>query len=360
MFEVTTGRLNRARVLDRLSRENISVSEVRFGVSLTFRIKARDIPKVRALIPDAKIVPVGRSSLLKFFLSRGIIMGAVLFLVFVILFSSLTLGVRVRGAERYGEEILSYLKSEGYGDVQFKSDGQVAEIEKALMEKFPLSLVSASVVGATVDVLVKEELEAPGIVDYREKTPLISSSDGVVTRVVVTQGTALVKCGDGVKRGQTLIGNFFVVGETEEEIRAEGEVYARVVRSATRTVGKTAVTYERSGRTESYSYLSVFGVGEPPLPSFSRYEVEEKRVLTGDIVPIYAVYLRYSELVAREVELDVEQEIKRAVSELRETLASELEGGEQAQDFFHHVREVAGRIEVTAHLETEIIISVRG
>ena len=69
MFEVVTGRLNRARVLTRLAREGIRVKEVSAGRALRFLVSKNDVKKIRELLPQAKIRRRGLSTLLNFFLS---------------------------------------------------------------------------------------------------------------------------------------------------------------------------------------------------------------------------------------------------------------------------------------------------
>ena len=359
MFEIEISSLNSARKIDELIRRKIRVKRVRREGKLLMWVKGRDLRAVKAVFPDATSRPVGINALVKVLAKKGVVIGTALGIILTGIFSQFTFGVRISGADRLRSEISAFFVRQGYDAIRLKSGTDCDGLEKDLLSNFELSIADVSVSGGYIDVLVKEELPAPSIVDLRKVSPLIASHDGVVTRVVVTAGTAVVQKGMAVQQGQVLIDNKRLIGEESVGVRAEGEVYARVPLVARATVGKTATRWVRSGRTYSAQWTDVCGLYSKVSPPFDRFEVVERRVRTGDVLPIYAVYATFYELTPSEVPTDWERDVERVKEELHAELQDSLPEGAVEQNFFCTLREISGRIEVCAVMETEIIISVR-
>lgn len=359
MIKVTLSPLNCVRKTEMLLRSGIRAKRLTCKTAFSFLVKRKYLPTVRSIFPEAEFAPIGWEAVVCLLAKWGVVTGLVMAVVVATAFSLFTTGFSVRGAELYEDEIRAYLYGEGYGALRTKSSVNANEIETSLMQKFPLSIASVTVRGSTVDVLVKEELVAGSALDITEKSDVVSAYDGVVTRLVVKSGTALVHKGSAVRKGQVLVDNTCVIGEQSLPVRADAEVFAKVAFRASKTVGKTALTYERSGRTESASWTKVFALENARKPSFAKYEVEKKLVRTGDIMPIYAVYATFYELMPSEVAVDWQGEVEVAMEELRAELEQRLPFGAKKIDFFCTNREIFGRIEVCATLEAEIIISER-
>ena len=120
-------------------------------------------------------------------------------------------------------------------------------------------------------VYIKEELDKPDLIDYTKPVPVISDYDAIVTRVVVLTGTAAVKNGDTVLKGQTLIYPYLTNKkeneETEEirvDIRATGMVYGRVWYKESFVLSDETIITKRTGKYKEYvtpSYIFKGGLG---------------------------------------------------------------------------------------------------
>lgn len=124
------------------------------------------------------------------------------------------------------------------------------QIKNRLLEAMPqLSWVGVNTSGMAATVTVQERQIQP-----EEKVLLpgniVASADGIVTSVTATAGTPLVKPGDGVQAGQTLISGYTDLGLCTHVEAAEGEIYALTER-------RTAAVLPRSTRIRSQEWETV-------------------------------------------------------------------------------------------------------
>lgn len=125
-------------------------------------------------------------------------------------------------------ELLAFLETLGVKHGVKKSDIVCETIETKLRNKYPEILwVSAELRGTRIIVRIKEN-EDKDIVSKTEKpdgTPvsIVSETDGVVKSIITRRGTPLVKAGDEVTAGQTLVAGWYEVkNDAGEIIRCEG------------------------------------------------------------------------------------------------------------------------------------------
>ena len=98
------------------------------------------------------------------------------------------------------------------------------------------------IVGTTLKIEVVESVafQPPNVIP---STQIVSNFDGVVTKIVVRSGTAAVKIGDVVRRGDLIIKGEFVnqAGETVPVI-ADGEAYGEIAYSEHKVVSTVVVS----------------------------------------------------------------------------------------------------------------------
>ena len=98
---------------------------------------------------------------------------------------------------------------------------------RAILELPELSWLSVNISGSRAAVLVREREEKPEI--YRESAAcsLIASQSGIVRRVSVLNGKALVRAGQAVQMGEVLVsGTLDSITGPRRFVRARGEVWA--------------------------------------------------------------------------------------------------------------------------------------
>ncbi len=177
--------------------------------------------------------------------------------------------------------------------------------------------------GGTLNISVKEVYVEPDEIDYSR---IVADRDCIITRLLVYSGTAVVKIGDVVKAGDTLIEGYIdTAPDTEENERiavpADGIVYAETAYTKSLAISDKVVQGRRTGESYEETQLYVFGkpIGKRKAAKYERYEYTEVETTFGSLIPITAVTRTYYELETVEIQLSeaqIEEQISLAYIEL--------------------------------------------
>jgi similar to stage IV sporulation protein len=213
-----------------------------------------------------------------------------------------------------------YAALEEYGAV---AGAQARKIDTSLISTGLTALsgysyASVAREGIALVVELAEEKEAPELYDISYARDLVAARDCVILSVDVKAGTAMVKPGDTVRRGQVLIsGHEMVSREDSRSVGALGTVTARVwvegeAREKTRD---TVRTY--TGRESSSSRVTLFH-WSVSLTSGEEYEAREEMVerlpVGGLFLPLVIERTTRREYVEQSVPRD-EAALKAALTE---------------------------------------------
>ena len=171
-----------------------------------------------------------------FWVGLGLSMAAVCIL------SSFVLTIEVRGNTSVSTaRILTELRRQGLSVGTFGPGLDERTVGNRVLLQIPeLSWLSINLYGTRAEVLVREAVEAPELVDAREYGDVVARASGIVTKVEPLTGEAVVEVGDTVLEGETLIsGTVHLKGPAYSEkpeigqmqVRASGRVYARTWRT---------------------------------------------------------------------------------------------------------------------------------
>ena len=117
--------------------------------------------------------------------------------------------------------------------------------------------VKARIEGVKLKVDVIERQSPPIIIVDEAPRNLIASKDGIVVRVFTTEGTAVVKNGDPIQKGELLVS-----GEQGKEgsvyaVRAEGEVIAKTFYEEIKDVPLYNASRIKTGNSISNLYIKL-------------------------------------------------------------------------------------------------------
>ena len=192
------------------------------------------------------VTPAGRSGM-PYFLARfkkryAFWVGMGLSMAAVCVLSSFVLTIEVKGNITVPTaQILTELRRQGLGIGTFGPGLDERTVgNKVLLQLPQLSWLSINLYGTRAEVLVREAVEAPELVDAEEHGSVVARASGIVTKVEALTGEAVVKVGDTVLEGETLIsGTVHLEGPAysdkpeigQIQVRASGRVYARTWRT---------------------------------------------------------------------------------------------------------------------------------
>ena len=233
-------------------------------------------------------------------------------------------------AER-AAEITSILAGYGVDGITLKSRINTDEIEKIVAgQSDDLAFAEAYIDGVKLVVSAKEQLPQP--VKENEEGALYSCTDAIVTRVEVSGGTALVKPGDTVKKGQTLIGDYIVVGDVadpehkEIQTAAKGEVYGRVWYYTRLLIPEFRTVFTRTGNKHTSTALYVRDKCILPQNvnhGYEDFDAVTERTQVNSVIPFSLVTTTWYETVKSTVKTDdayIESEVYAAFASLKTQL----------------------------------------
>ena len=151
--------------------------------------------------------------------------------------------IDIDGAGSYRGEINAWLRENGIAPFTRKSRIDLQDMCESLLYRLPeITWVRAKIRGVILDIDITRSVVAEEDAFDTRPGNVIASSDGIVQSVRVFQGTAAVRPGDTVKKGQTLIYGYENREDGRREaVRAKGEIRVRTWKSADALVyaGKT-------------------------------------------------------------------------------------------------------------------------
>ncbi|MDR1906188.1 MAG: sporulation protein YqfD [Clostridiales bacterium] len=347
-----TTALNCRKTLSAITKKNIVMYDVlSSNGELTFKVNRNDAVKIIAFFEEMcytyRIVKQGGIGygFLKLLKRKGLVAGILIVCTIFGLMGSRLNEIKVSGLKTVEySDIIKILEAEGIKKGVYTKNIDKKHIEYIITSSIErIAFASIKISGMTLFINIYEELPPPDVIDMTRNQPVTAKKDGIITRMTVFQGTPVVKVNDPVRVGDVLIAPFIDVGGEPFEIRAIGDVYAKVYVKGEAVFFEETVSVTRTGESKLISELDIFGMkfGKPVSP----YELYEEKIVREYIfasVPIKIVRHYYFELTARTVKMKFEDELSRLIELAKKNASAKLPKDALIMDEWHMVREGAG------------------
>lgn len=291
-------------------------------------------------------------------------------IVLLILVSSTYIwNVEIVGAENINvQELILQLNEEGLGVGKRKSSiNSESVIDNIRLKRKDIAWMSLDMKGTNVIVTVVEAEEKPNIIKADEYCNIVANEKGLITKITADTGTAVVKVGDIVEKGDLLIGGYMEGKYTGSRyVHAKGEVKAKVWYTKKVTSGLTREISKETGNIENKYSINInnFKINlYKTLPNFENYdtinETNKIKLFSNFYLPIDIIKTTYIE--------NKKVQITYGIQELKQILIKELENkfAEDGIDKLNVVNKVVNifqkennelEIEMTYEVETDIAI----
>ena len=184
---------------------------------------------------------------------QGLLIGIILVVTIIFALSKFVWKIDIIGNKNIRkDEILNLIEKDGLKTGTLKSKINVKKIiNKIRMERDDISWIGIELKGTKAIVKIVEATKKPDIVDDRYFCNIIASKDAVITRIVVQNGTAQVKNGDSVKKGDILIAGWIQGEHTDKYfVNSAGEVKGKIQYVQTEKINKKEIKITRTGKKE--------------------------------------------------------------------------------------------------------------
>lgn len=161
--------------------------------------------------------------------------------------------IEIQGNERISsDEILKIAQSNGIKIGKLIKNIKVEEVtNKIRIEKSDISWVGIDVKGTNVIIKIVEADEKPEIIDENDYSNIIANKEGKIEKIYAQNGTAMVKEGDFVKKGDILIAGWMEGEFTDKQyVNASGVVKATIKYTKNEKIEKKEIKREQTGKKE--------------------------------------------------------------------------------------------------------------
>ena len=299
---------------------------------------------------------------LPYFLSRfrrryALLVGMACSLAAVCLCAQFVLVIDVTGNERVtDEQICTVLRANGFGIGTYGPSVNAQALSHGVLEDLEdLAFFTVNLYGIRAEVVVRERVEAPEVVDESTVADVTAEQGGIITQVLDFAGTPLVKEGDTVVPGDILLsGTVEYPSGTDPEtilrtdyVRARGEVWARTWRTLTAAVPDTDTGKAYTGK-EKTRYALLLGAKRVnfyhragiSFPDYDKITTVHPLTLPNGLeLPLGWVKETYVEYVPEERETDLAAAEAALKAALEARLASEVADGQILEKSWSSARE---------------------
>lgn len=230
--------------------------------AMTCECYSSDLSALQALAQERGwkmeiLTPLGLSAFITKLKKRpGIPAGIAAMLVCMAVFSQFVWRVDVQGAGAYRADIVSFLEESGYtiGTRIKKVDAKA--LETALSYRYP-KIAWFNVYASNMTLVVRASQGAPmPEMPNGQSGDLVADRNGIIHSIRVTAGTAAVKAGDVVQKGDVLIrGTERARDEQTTPVQADGVVLARCWDQFTAAIPTTEIISAETGREHRYTRI---------------------------------------------------------------------------------------------------------
>lgn len=259
------------RFINVCTRNNISLTNImrRDKTHIQADISVPDFKRLRRA--NAKTgcrVHIKSKHGLPFFLHRHkkrkmLLLGALLFLLALYVLTRFVWIIEVTGNEKLShEEVISYAKKAGLYAGMYVNHVDSDAVQSYLMTNMKqIKFASVNRTGTVVNIDIREREEIREHFDASTPTNIVASQSGVIEEMLVQSGTAVVKAGDVVYKGQLLVsGAADSITLGIKYSRSDAQIKARVWHEEEVKTPFKDVQKVKTGRVKKQRKLKIFGL----------------------------------------------------------------------------------------------------
>lgn len=206
-------------------------------------------------------------------------------------------------------------------------------VNKIRLKRNDISWIGVNLEGTNAIVKAVKSKEAPEIINEKEYSNIIAKKNGIITQIIAQNGTAQVKNGDKVEKGQILIQGTMEGKYTGTRyVHSLGEVKAIVQYKKTTNIPLKEEQKVETGNKET-KYKIKFNKFQinfyKTLSKFKIYDTIERekkfRIFSNLYLPISVVKINNIELANNSKEYTIEEATEKGTKQLEKQIETEIE-----------------------------------
>jgi similar to stage IV sporulation protein len=213
------------------------------------------------------------------------------------------------------QEILEALDELGIGIGSFGPPIKSEAISNDMLLKIPeLSWIAVNISGSHADILVRERISKPVIVDENAPMMVYALKSGIIAKMSVLEGARVYTVGDTVQAGDVIVtGVMDSIASGKRTVHAMAEVQARTWYEMSAQTVLDTLKKAYTGEIKTKTAVIIAGIrinfyfnGGISFQNYDKISTEKSLVLpTGNVLPITLVSEKYAEYTAVGTKLNI-------------------------------------------------------
>lgn len=310
---------NYEKIINLLQRNKINLWDIeKKEVGISFKISYDDYKKYYKLMKDTKIETVKKAGfafkIKKIELRKGFMAGIVILVLCFFFFANLVWNIEVIGANQtIAKEIINVLNENNIKMPSTLGSLNEKHIETLIHKNFNhFKFVEAYVEGSKLIIFVKEKELERSVIKDNTPSSIISTKNAIINKTIVKNGQLVVRVGDVVYEGQTLVMGIVKNKNSEEfmMVPSEGTIYGKTYYNfeLKEEKLKTFTSYTNNDKKIYYLKINdkkhkIIGDTEP----FENYNYSERMInipIFSNITNISLMSGKYYEEKSEEIKID--------------------------------------------------------
>ncbi|MGN0796617.1 MAG: sporulation protein YqfD, partial [Christensenellales bacterium] len=365
---ICTDRLNCYRLINQLREKKIAVYDARIDdAELVFVVYGDDVGKCIELLESKKrsyrVASIRRKKTWKKIVKEHLVSSFSWFLVIVaiIIASRFCYTVEVVSDDvGLKNQVQSILVEQGYTGVFPKSKLDENSLKQSiLLNTSNTAYADVELKGGKLIVSVKQAHKP--MQDEARYNAIFATCDCVITKIFVESGTALVKEGDRVVKGQKLIDGYIDLKDpmdpqnVRQPVQAKGVIVGKVWQSSRLILPDKYIAMERTGNVTIANQVSFGGLTwkSKNQSPYENFEMQSHRKSTGDIIKIDLEKIIFYETTPVEKSVDRDY-IDSRISSAKIEMQSQFEEGWRVVECWNFEKRLDNLYIIDIYYELEI------
>ena len=249
---------------------------------------------------------------------------------FIIGLSNFIWEVEIDGLQNIGEEdFMNYIEEKGIKVGCFKPYINIEQIENEIkIQREDIAWIGIEFYGTKAKVSIKESIKIPEIINKEEIVDVVSNYDAKIEKIIVRDGTARVKEGDIVKKGDLLVEGI-IEGKYKEDrkVHADADILGIVLYSSEKFDTYIQKNKVKTGRVESKNSINIknFKINfNKRVSKFEKYDTirtnNKIRLFSNFFIPVEIEKIKFEEFYFEDKKYSKEELENKIVKELEEEL----------------------------------------
>lgn len=264
----------------------------------------------------------------------GLVIGAVLFVVSILVMSMFIWRVEIHGIETLNEkELLDILSEHGIKSGVLKRSIDVEKIENEMRIAVPqIGWIAINLEGSCAEVEIKERTMPPQMKpDDDILCNIVASKSGKITRMEVYAGQPVLKEGDAVNKGDLIVSGILEDKKGKTTFKhARAKIFAQVQDKIRVEVPFEKTVRVQCGESKKKNAVKILGAEIPfyfTKKDLSKYDIEESEKEFNILgVHFSLVSCVFTPIEEKTVTLNEHEAKEEAMKQLNEREKSDLEG----------------------------------